>query len=242
MFVIAGASGLEFVSSGFIGRAQAQEAAPADGAAPVDGNFAVQGAAPAGEAAPAGHGGTAPAGDDSHGAATNAEQVEHHESGAFPPFNSQFYASQLFWLAIIFGLFYLFLKRVVMPQVGGIIETREKRIAQDLEQAGRMKGEADAAVAAYEQALGEARAKAGAIGQTARDAAKAEAEAERKRVEAGLDAKLAEAQSRIGGIKAAAMGEVGSIAIETTEAIVKALTGKDVDRGAVEAAVAQARS
>lgn len=265
MFVIAGASGLEFVSSGFIGQAQAQEtapagepspvpgaapvdgaapadaAAPADGAAPVDGNSAAHGEAPAGEAAPADHSGTAPAGDTSHGASTNASEVEHHESGTFPPFNPEYYTSQLFWLVVIFGLFYLFLKRVVMPQVGGIIETREGRIAQDLAQANRAKGEADAAVAAYEQALAEARAKASSIGQQARDKAKADAEAERRQVEAGLDAKLTEAQSRIDAIKTSAMSEVGGIAAETTEAIVKALTGRDIDRAAVDAAVSQSR-
>lgn len=247
MFVIAGASGLEFVASGLVTQAQAQETAPAnapagtEGAAAVDGDSAAHGAAPVGEAAPADHTGTAPAGDTSHGAAANAGEVEHHESGAFPPFNPEYYTSQIFWLVVIFGLFYLFLKRVVMPQVGGIIETREARIAQDLAQAGRAKAEADTAVAAYEQALAEARSKAAAIGQQARDAAKAGAEAERKQVEAGLDAKLGEAQARIDAIKSAAMGEVGGIAAETTEAIVKALTGRDTDRAAVDAAVSQAR-
>ena len=66
--------------------------------------------------------------------------------------------------------------------------SRSDRIAQDLDQAAKLKGEADAAVAAYEQELAEAKAKANAIGQQARDAAKAEAEAERKKIEAELDA------------------------------------------------------
>jgi F-type H+-transporting ATPase subunit b len=259
MFVIAGGSGLEFVSSGFIGQAQAQESAPAnqpapvpgaapadgsaptEGAAPADADSAAHGSAPAGEAAPGTHEGTAPTDPASHGAAGNASEVEQHETGIFPPFNSEYYTSQLFWLVIIFGLFYLFLRRVVMPQVGGIIETREGRIAQDLEQANRAKAEADAAVAAYEQALAEARGKASAIGQQARDAAKADAEAERKQVESGLDAKLAESQARIDGIKASAMSEVGAIAADTAEAIVQALTGRDADRAAVEAAVARSR-
>ena len=192
--------------------------------------------------APSGTQEDAPAGESGHGAAGNAEQVEHHESGLFPPFDSATYASQLFWLVIIFGAFYVFLKRVVLPQVGGIIETREARIKQDLNQAGRLKTEADSAVAAYEQALAEARARASGIGQEARDKAKADAEAERKRVEGDLDAKLAEAQSRIDSIKASAMSEVGTIASDTAEAIVQALTGRNADRQAVDAAVSAVRS
>ena len=111
------------------------------------------------------------------GEGTTEAGTEHAgEHGLFPPFDPSHYPSQILWLAIIFGLFYLFLKRMALPRVGSILEVRSQRISQDLDQAARMKGEADAAVAAYEQELAEARAKANAIGQAATNAAKAEAE------------------------------------------------------------------
>src|SRR5690606_10257775 len=116
-------------------------------------------------------------------------EVPHEavEEGLFPPFNPESFASQIVWLAITFGLFYLFLKRVARPRLAGIVETRSGKIASDLDQAAKMQEEADAAVAAYEQELAEARAGAMAIGQQARDAAEAEAYAARKKVEAELD-------------------------------------------------------
>jgi F-type H+-transporting ATPase subunit b len=159
-----------------------------------------------------------------------------HESAGFPPFNPATFPSQILWLAITFGLFYLFLKRVAIPRVGSILEVRRDRIQQDLDQANRLKGEADAAVAAYEQELAEAKANANAIGQQARDAAKAEAEAARKQVEAGLEKKLAEAEARIASIKQSAMKDVGAIAESTAAAILERLVGK-ADKGEVAAAV-----
>jgi F-type H+-transporting ATPase subunit b len=163
----------------------------------------------------------------------------HAESG-FPPFDSSTYPSQLLWLAITFGLFYLFLQKVVLPRIGGILEVRRDRIAQDLDQAARMKEEADAAVAAYEQELAEARNKAGTIGQGARDKAKADADAERRAAEAELNTRLTEAERRIATIRDAAMSDVGAIAEETASAIVEELLGKS-DKAAVKAAVAAAR-
>ena len=107
------------------------------------------------------------------------------------------FPSQLLWLAITFGLFYLFLKRVVLPRVGGILEVRRDRIAQDLDQAARMKDEADAAVAAYEQELAEARGQ----GQRDRPAGARQGQGRRRRraqaVEAELESKLAEAEASI---------------------------------------------
>lgn len=166
---------------------------------------------------------------------TEAGAGEAH--GAFPPFDPSTFPSQILWLAITFGLFYLFLKRVVLPRIGSILEVRRDRIAQDLDQAALLKSEADAAIAAYEQELAEAKARANVISQEARDKAKAEAEAARKQVEAGLEAKLAEADARIASIKSSAMSDVGAIAEETATAIVQELLGGKADRTAIAAAV-----
>jgi F-type H+-transporting ATPase subunit b len=186
------------------------------------------------ETAPAVDGvGAQPAGETHAG--TEVPHDAAHE-GMFPPFDPATFASQIFWLVITFGLFYLFLKRVVVPRLAGILDSRSSRITQDLDQANKLKDEADAAVAAYEQELAEAKANANAIGQQARDAAKADAEASRKEVEAGLEAKLAEAETRIASIKSAAMKDVGAIAESTAGAIVEQLVGK-ADKAAVAAAV-----
>ena len=184
-----------------------------------------------------------PVEDGAHAAAAeggaHTEQAEGH--GSFPPFDASTFPSQLLWLAITFGLFYLFLKKVVLPRVGGILEDRSARISSDLDEASRMKAQADEAVAAYEQELAEAKAKANAIGQQANEASKAEAEAARKKVEESLGKKLAEAEAQIATIKSNAMREVGSIAEETSAAIVRQLTGSKVDKAAIAAAVKSVR-
>lgn len=170
-------------------------------------------------------------------AAHAGTEVPHAAEGAFPPFDASTFPSQLLWLAITFGLFYLFLKKVVLPRLGGILEVRRDRIAQDLDQAAMLKQEADAAIAAYEQGLADARKKANQIGQDARDKAKAEAERERKAIEAGLEQKLSAAEARIAEIKASAMKDVGSIAEDTAAAIVAALGGGKADKAEIAAAV-----
>jgi len=180
--------------------------------------------------APAGHA----AGEVVEGTEAAADA---HGGGTFPPFETHTFPSQILWLAITFGLFYMFLKRVALPRLAGILEVRRDRIAGDLDQAARLKQEADEAIAAYEQGLADARKKAGLIGQKARDGAKAEADADRKRIEAELEARLAAAEARIAEIKASAMKDVGAIAEETAGAIVQALTGDAVAPGEVSAAV-----
>jgi F-type H+-transporting ATPase subunit b len=175
-------------------------------------------------------------------AETHSETGAAHGGGEahFPPFNPDFFASQILWLAITFALFYLFMQKAVVPRIGGILENRRDRIAQDLDEAGRLKEQSDAAIAAYEQELAEARSKASAIAQQAHDKAKAEAEAERAEVEAGLAKKTDEAEKNIAGIKARALGEIGTIAEDTTAAIVERLIGTTVSKTEAASAVAAA--
>jgi len=159
------------------------------------------------------------------------------EREVFPPFDSTTFASQLLWLAITFVLLYWLMAKVAIPRIAGILAERRGRIAGDLEAAERMKADSEAAIAGYEKALAEARTRGFAIAEAARNESKAAADTERKGIEAGLAARLADAETRIAGIKSRALSEVGTIAGEATEAIVKTLVDADVTRKDIDDAV-----
>jgi F-type H+-transporting ATPase subunit b len=158
-------------------------------------------------------------------------------SPAFPPFERETFPSQLFWLAICFLALYLVTSRLVRPRVGGIIEDRKNRIDGDLAEAERLKREADQAMAAYEKALAEARARAHAIATETRDQLQAAADRNRKILEDQLNARLAEAEKEIAATKVAAMANVRGIAMEAAVAIVARLTGVTASEPAAAAAV-----
>jgi len=171
-----------------------------------------------------------------HHTATEATPPSEH-GGGFPPFQKDAFASQLLWLAIFFVALYLIAAKLALPRVGSIISERRARIAGDLAEAARMKDAADAANAAYEKALADARARAQALAAETRDKLAAEAEVNRKALEASLHARLAEADKSIAATKAAAMANVRGIAEEAAAAIVARLTGATPPRAAVAAAV-----
>jgi F-type H+-transporting ATPase subunit b len=159
-----------------------------------------------------------------------AESTAHTEQpaghGAFPPFQSEFFPSQLFWLAISFVLLYVLMSRLALPRVGSIIADRAKRVADDLKAADDFKGKSDAASAAYEKALADARTRAQSIASATREQQAAQAAETNKRLEAELNARLAAAEQSIGATRTAAMSNVGTIAGDTASAIVERLIGK----------------
>jgi F-type H+-transporting ATPase subunit b len=160
-----------------------------------------------------------------------------HEKGPFPPFQKEHFASQIVWLVLSFIVLYVLLWKFALPRVASILAARRARIENDLAEAARAKAESEAAFAHYEKSLADARANAQAIAAKTHQELAARSEARRKDLEAGLAAKLADAEKKIDATKTAAMKNVRGIAIDAAGAIVERLTGAAPAKPAVERAV-----
>jgi F-type H+-transporting ATPase subunit b len=158
----------------------------------------------------------------------------------FPPFQSQHFPSQLLWLAVSFVLLYALMSRIALPRIGGILADRSKRISDDLAAAESLKEKSNAAHAAYEKSLAEARGRAQSIASSTREQQAAEAGAAQKQLEAKLHERLTAAEQSIASTRTTAMGNVRSIATETAATIVERLIGTTPASQDVAAAVSEA--
>lgn len=158
-----------------------------------------------------------------------AEPTAHTEAPAghakFPPFESEHFPSQLVWLAISFVLLYVLMSRIALPRIGGIMAARSKVISDDLAAAEQLKERSNAAQAAYEKELADARGRAQGIAAATREQQARQTEELHKRLEAQLNERLATADQSIAKSRSAAMSNVKSIAAETASAIVERLIG-----------------
>jgi F-type H+-transporting ATPase subunit b len=155
----------------------------------------------------------------------------------FPPFQSEHFASQLFWLVLAFVVLYVLMAKVALPRIAGILAARQGAIESDFAAAQRLREESETALAAYEKSLADARNRAQAIANETRDKLAAESDANRKTLEARLNAKLAEAEQSIAATKTAAMANVRGVAVDTAGIIVERLIGQVPSAPTVEQAV-----
>jgi F-type H+-transporting ATPase subunit b len=159
-----------------------------------------------------------------------AEPTAHTQApagqNAFPPFQSQNFPSQLFWLGLTFVLLYVLMAYVALPRIAAILAERSRRIGDDLKAAHELKEQSEAANAAYEQSLADARARSQSIASATREKQAVEAAAINKQLEAQLHERLAAAEHSIAATRTAAMGNVGIVAADAASAIVERLIGK----------------
>ncbi len=154
-----------------------------------------------------------------------------------PQLDTSTFASQIFWLIVVFGALYYVLSRHALPRVASILQTRQERIAADLNQAQQLRLEAEQAMARYDEVIGAAQADAHAIAQ----ATQAKLQAETAERLAALDARLAtqvsEAEARIAAAKTAALQDLEEAAVTAAQAATERLAGLKVTKKDAQAAL-----
>jgi len=168
---------------------------------------------------------------------TTATHAPAHGGGEFPPFKTETFPSQIFWLAITFAVLFVILWRIIGPKLGRVIAERRGRIAGDIETASKHKTDAEAALSAYETALAEARSRAHAEAEDNRRRVEAEVEKAKADAEAEFREAATKAEAGIAASRAEAAIHVTKAAQDAAAAIVTRLIGDTVSPEEAEAAV-----
>ncbi len=159
------------------------------------------------------------------------------QEGGFPPFKTETFPSQIFWLGITFAFLFVVLWRVAGPRINGVITSRRGAINSDIAAAEKARGEAESASTAYQTALAGARARAQGLAEENRQTINAEIAKAKAAAEAEAAKAMAAADARIAATRIEAKGHVMKAAEEAAIAIVARLTGETVPSGEAAQAV-----
>ena len=138
--------------------------------------------------------------------------------------------SQLFWLAVVFGLIFFVIGRGMVPKIQGTVELRDAKIAEDLERAQAARAEADATEEQWRQRMDAARAEAARLAQEAKQSSAGETEAKVKAAGEQINLKVEAAGTRIRDAVTSARAEIEAVAAEATQEMIQRLTGMTVVR------------
>jgi len=159
--------------------------------------------------------------------------AEQAASSGLPQLDYSTWASQIFWLVLVFAALYFVLSIYILPRLREGISDREDRISDDLDQASNMQKEAEEAEKAYKHSLADARAKAMSVAETTKNSVDAEINAEIEAADANMERQAELAEANIRKIKTKALSNIESIANDSALEVVATLTGKKLTAAAV---------
>lgn len=158
----------------------------------------------------------------------------HHEASkpGMPQLDPTYFASQLFWLAVVLLAMYVLMSRWAVPRIARVLETREQRIAADLAQAEDARQQAQAAVDSYEKTMLAAKTAAnGALTSAQANIAEHQA-AELAKLDTHLSAEINHAEAQIRAkaeqVQAQLVPCVAEISEQIASAVLRMDTSADV--------------
>ena len=92
----------------------------------------------------------------------NINQAFGVEKG-MPQLNPEFWASQIFWLILIFASLYIVIWKIFLPKITDSIENRKSRIVNDLNETQKLKESAEKKLREYNKIIEDAKKEARSI-------------------------------------------------------------------------------
>lgn len=164
-----------------------------------------------------------------------------------PQFETHFYSSLIFWEIVSFAILFFVLYKFAFPGILSVLEEREKKIKDSLDQAERHRAEAESRLKEYEAKLNAASKEADGILAAAKERAQRILEENEQRLAADAERIKGDATREIDQERRKAVQEIRTqttdLALMVAEKVVeRSLTDSDHRRLADDALAALAKS
>ncbi len=163
--------------------------------------------------------------------------AEGAESSGMPQLNPEFWFSQIFWLILTFGILFIVLSKLILPEISKNLEVRKSQILENIEVAEKQREESENKIKEYEKIILESKNEAKNYFNNARKKIQQDIEKKKLALEINVNEEIAKAEKEIAELKNKSPEKINKIAIETSSDIVKHLIGVEVNNSSISAIV-----
>ena len=165
-----------------------------------------------------------------------ANQALGSETG-MPQLNPEFWAAQIFWLILIFSFLYLIIWKIFLPKITYSIESRKSRIVNDLDEAQKLKENAEKKLDEYNKIIEESKKKAKKIIEESKKKLDQDIENKKQKFNDEIEKELLAAEKEIKNLKKSSISNISNIAAKTSAEIIKQIINIEVNNSSVTAIV-----
>jgi len=154
-----------------------------------------------------------------------------------PQLDPTYWASQGFWLILIFTLLYLALSKLFIPKIKNSIDDRENRIKDDLDEAQKLKEVAEAKLKEYEISIENAKKDVQKILFKSKNKLNSDIQNKKKTFEKEIETEIENAEKEIESFKKDSLESISKISEEITSKIIENISGEPMNQSSVKATV-----
>ena len=166
----------------------------------------------------------------------NAKQAFGAEVG-MPQLNPEFWASQIFWLILIFSSLYIVIWKIFLPKITDSIENRKSRIVNDLNETQKLKESAERKLREYNKIIEDAKKEARKIIEDNKQKLENDIKNKKQKFNEEIEKELMSVEKEIESLKKSSIPDINKIAIGVSSEVIKQLVGTSVNMSNVSAII-----
>ena len=154
-----------------------------------------------------------------------------------PQLDPTYWASQGFWLILIFTILYISISKFYLPKIKDNLDNRENKIKEDLENANKFKEQSEAKLKEYEIILENAKKEVSKIHFESKNILDKEIQSKKDMIEKDIEKELVKAQKDIAELKKNSISSIQKISENIAANIIENISGEKLNESSIKAAV-----
>jgi len=154
-----------------------------------------------------------------------------------PQLNPEFWIAQIFWLILIFSSLYLIIWKIFLPKITYSIENRKSRIVNDLDEAQKLKDNAEKKLEEYNEIIEKTKKEAKKIIDDSKKKLDKDIENKKQKFNVEIEKELMATEKEIKDLKKTSTSSIADIAAETSAEIIRQIINTEINKSNVSAIV-----
>ena len=154
-----------------------------------------------------------------------------------PQLDPKYWASQAFWLILIFSILYISIANFFLPKIKKNLEDRENKIKEDLDEANKLKNLSEKKLEEYEVILDNSKKEVTKILLDSKNNLNKDIQNKKDSMEKEIEKEILKAQKDISQIKKDSIESINTISQEIASDIIEKMSGDKLNESSVKAVV-----
>ena len=154
-----------------------------------------------------------------------------------PQLDPTYWASQTFWLVIVFSILYLSISKFFLPKIKKNLDDRENKIKEDLDEAGNLKNLSEKKLKEYEEIIENSKREVAKIIFESKNNLNKDIQNKKNEMEKEIENEISKAQKEILNLKKDSISSINAISQEIASNIIEKILGDRMNESSIKAAV-----
>ena len=154
-----------------------------------------------------------------------------------PQLDPKYWASQAFWLILVFTILYISVSKFYLPKIKNNLEDRENKIKKDIDDANKFKELSETRLKEYERILENAKREVIKIYLESKNILDKDIHKKKETIEKEIEKEISKAQKEIIELKKNSISDIQKISENIAASIIENISGDKLNESSIKATV-----